>query len=259
MSRNVSTDELYFGTLTVVDWIDVFRRQEDKRFLGAIHEYWYSSANPESPSKVIYKFSVLLERAVGDLRTFKRWIYRPFSFYLYTMAPYWRFAEIFEKLNAFRKGSMLGKRLETIVIPDPEYLVTFKFVELSKIRFHFAAGRNIADRDCQDAGPLGFDNDLIADRERIYNFIVLFCQNFTAFFRSRFRVLHRPYGFSFGHSVWKFSLLHIGMKKTVQFIGGLTAFNRADKINNDGFKVGLHDYDHLSKNTERSWPALPGI
>jgi putative transposase len=27
MSRNASTDELYFATLTVVDWIDVFTRR----------------------------------------------------------------------------------------------------------------------------------------------------------------------------------------------------------------------------------------
>jgi putative transposase len=28
MSRNASTDELYFVTLTVVDWIDVFTRRQ---------------------------------------------------------------------------------------------------------------------------------------------------------------------------------------------------------------------------------------
>ena len=33
MSRNASTDELYFATLTVVDWIDVFTRREYSDFI----------------------------------------------------------------------------------------------------------------------------------------------------------------------------------------------------------------------------------
>jgi putative transposase len=33
MSRNASTDELHFVTLTVVDWIDVFTRQEYSDFI----------------------------------------------------------------------------------------------------------------------------------------------------------------------------------------------------------------------------------
>ena len=33
MSRNASTDELYFVTLTVVDWIDVFTRREYNDFI----------------------------------------------------------------------------------------------------------------------------------------------------------------------------------------------------------------------------------
>ncbi|MDB4919499.1 hypothetical protein [Mucilaginibacter sp.] len=67
MSRNASTDELYFATLTVVDWISYFHQAViDQKigyihknpvragFVGAAHEYWYSSANPESPLKIIY-------------------------------------------------------------------------------------------------------------------------------------------------------------------------------------------------------------
>ena len=33
MSRNASTDELYFVTLTVVDWIDVFTRRYYNNFI----------------------------------------------------------------------------------------------------------------------------------------------------------------------------------------------------------------------------------
>ena len=33
MSRNASTDELYFVTLTVVDWIDVFTRRQYSDFI----------------------------------------------------------------------------------------------------------------------------------------------------------------------------------------------------------------------------------
>ena len=33
MSRNASTDELYFVTLTVVDWIDVFTRRQYNDFI----------------------------------------------------------------------------------------------------------------------------------------------------------------------------------------------------------------------------------
>jgi|GEM_PF-2365872 hypothetical protein len=43
MSRNASADELYFATLTVAEG-----------FAGAAYKYWYSSANVESPLKIIY-------------------------------------------------------------------------------------------------------------------------------------------------------------------------------------------------------------
>ena len=38
MSCNASTDELYFATLTVVDWLDVFTRRLLIRKIDYIHE-----------------------------------------------------------------------------------------------------------------------------------------------------------------------------------------------------------------------------
>jgi putative transposase len=66
MSRNVSTDELYFATLTIVDWIDVFTRREYSDFIIENLKYCQQHKNLNIYAYVIMTNHIHLVANVTD-------------------------------------------------------------------------------------------------------------------------------------------------------------------------------------------------
>lgn len=80
MRRSAATDELYFLTLTVVDWIDVFTRPEYKQYLTDNLDYCRRHKGLEIFAYVLMTNHLHLIAQVGKERSMSDWL-RDFKSY----------------------------------------------------------------------------------------------------------------------------------------------------------------------------------